>query len=51
MRRERENAQKVKEIEQLLKGLDGFTAEERNEIIRSIVKECTWDGETLSLLL
>jgi DNA invertase Pin-like site-specific DNA recombinase len=51
MRRERENAQKVKEIAQLLKEIDGFTADERNEIIRSVVKECTWDGETLSLLL
>ena len=48
---EKKNSEKVKEIFRLLKGMDGFTAEEKNEIVRSIVKECTWDGETLFILL
>ena len=51
MKRDRDNANKAKEIARLIKGMDGFSPEERNEIIRSVVKECTWDGETLSLLL
>ena len=50
-KRDQEMASKVKEIHQLMKGLDGFSAEERNEIIRNVVRECTWDGESLSILL
>lgn len=48
---EKSNVEKVKKIFKLLNGMDGFTAEEKNEIVRSIVKECTWDGETLFILL
>ena len=30
-----------------MQGLDNFTDVERNEIIREVVQECTWNGETL----
>ena len=42
---------KISEIAKLIKGLDGFTADERNEIVRDVVRECTWDGETIFLKL
>lgn len=45
------NAEKVKEIKDLMAGLSGFTAEEKNKIVNAIVKQCTWDGETLFLML
>lgn len=43
--------QKAKRISEMVSGLSGFTAEERNEIVRSVVREATWDGETLFLML
>lgn len=43
--------QKAAEVRRLMCGLSGFTAEERNEIIRGVVREMTWDGETLFLRL
>lgn len=39
------------EISRLIHGLETFTAAERNEIVRSIVKECIWDGLTLKIVL
>ena len=39
------------EITRLISGLDGFSAAERNEIVREAVQECTWNGETLFLRL
>ncbi len=42
---------KAVEISKLIEGLDGFTAAERNEIVREVVKECTWDGKSLTLIL
>ena len=39
------------EITRLISGLDGFSAAERNEIVREVVRECTWNGETLFLRL
>ena len=42
---------KAEEIRKFISGLDSFTPKERNEIVRSVVKSCTWDGETLFLLL
>ena len=42
---------KVEEITRLMDGLEGFSAEERNEIAKSIIKKCTWDGETLFISL
>ena len=47
----KEMFEKSKEIFSFLKGLDGFSPEEKNEIVRSIVKECTWDGKTLFIVL
>ena len=51
LREDRKIFEKSKEIFSFLKGLDGFSPEEKNEIVRSIVKECTWDGETLFIML
>lgn len=45
------SAAKAAEIAKFINGLDGFTPKERNEIVRKIVKRCTWDGETLFLML
>lgn len=42
---------KAAEIADLIHGLDNFTDEERNRIVRKLVKSCTWDGETLFLSL
>lgn len=39
------------EIGRMIRGLDGFTDAESNEIVREVVQECTWDGETLYLRL
>lgn len=38
-------------IANFIHGLDGFTAAERNEITRKIIKTCTWDGKELSVVL
>lgn len=51
MSEEKKMSEKSKEIFTFLKGLDGFSPEEKNEIVRSIVKECTWDGEKLFIML
>ena len=42
---------KAEDITKLIRGLDGFSAKEKNEILRTIIKECTWDGEKLSITL
>lgn len=42
---------KAKVIKEMMDGLSGYSAEERNEIVRSVVKECTWDGDTLFIML
>ena len=39
------------EIARLIHGLETFTAAERNEIVRSVVKECIWDGVELKITL
>ena len=44
-------AEKAGEIAELVKWLDSFTPEERNRILRDIVRSCTWDGEMLRLEL
>lgn len=43
--------QKAANISRLIRNLDGFSADEKNEIVRSVVKECIWDGKELFLLL
>jgi site-specific DNA recombinase len=42
---------KADDISKLITGLDGFSAKEKNEILRDIIKECTWDGEQLFISL
>lgn len=39
------------EIANLIHGLDGLSALEKNKIVREVVQECTWDGSTLFLIL
>lgn len=38
-------------ISELIKNFDSFTSIEKNEIVKAVVRECVWDGETLSLCL
>lgn len=42
---------RIKDIRELVENFERFTASERNEIVRSVISECAWDGETLSLCL
>ena len=41
----------VKEISGLMHSLDELSSFEKNKIIRDVVQECTWDGNTLFLML
>jgi len=50
-RRERSAEQRAAVIARLIRGFAEFTASEKNEIVRAVVRECTWDGETLFLRL
>ncbi len=43
--------QKAADIGNLIRGLSCFTASEQNEIVRNVIKELTWDGETLFIRL
>lgn len=42
---------KAAEISRLIRGLEGFSDVERNEIVRSVVKSCVWDGTRLFISL
>lgn len=44
-------AKKRREIIYLLEHFDDFTASERNEVAKDVLKECVWDGETLFITL
>lgn len=55
---ERKNQEKKKTAEQtaaeigkMIRGLDNLSASDRNAVIKEVVKECVWDGETLYLKL
>lgn len=37
------------EVARLIRGLTGFSDKERNEIVREVLSECKWDGDTLFL--
>lgn len=37
------------EVSRLIRGLTVFSDKERNEIVREVVSECRWDGDTLFL--
>lgn len=43
--------EKTKEIGNLVRAFDTLSAKDRNAVVREVVKECTWDGETLFLKL
>lgn len=42
---------RINDIRNLIENFDNFTAAERNDIVKTVVSECIWDGETLSLRL
>ena len=42
---------KRKTIMELLANFDNFTMEEKNEIAKSVIREATWDNETLFIML
>ncbi len=42
---------KARQISDLMRELDEFTAEEKNNIIKDILKECVWDGTELKIVL
>ena len=51
MAREKDSLKAIAEISRLMSELDGFNDKERNEIVRSVVKTCTWDGVNLFITL
>ena len=46
-----ETKERAQMISELIKNFDSFTSIEKNEIVKAVVSECVWDGETLSLYL
>lgn len=42
-------ANKADHIKEIIKDFNTFTAEEKNEIAKDLISECTWDGDTLFL--
>lgn len=48
---EKRAQERIVDIKNLIENFENFTASERNEIVKSVVSECVWDGETLSLRL
>lgn len=49
--REAKAQERVTDIRNLVENFECFTAAERNEIVKAVVTECVWDGETLFLRL
>ena len=41
--------ERAAEISKFICGLDGFSAAEKNTIVKDVVQECAWDGDTLFL--
>lgn len=41
--------EKAADISRFIHGLNGFNAQEKNEILRNVIQECTWDGNELFL--
>jgi site-specific DNA recombinase len=41
----------VSEISDFIANFDNFTAKERNDIVKDVIKECVWDGTTLSVVI
>lgn len=46
---EKSAEEKAREILDLIKGIDNFSPDDRNTYVKSIVKECTWNGKKLFL--
>ena len=49
--KERNSQATAIEIAKFINNLDGFSAKEKNEIARSVIRDCRWDGEKLFLTL
>lgn len=41
--------ERVRDVQAMIHGLDGFSEDERNAIVHKVFRTCTWDGETLRL--
>lgn len=48
---ERTSAERSEDIARMMRSLSGLSVDEKNAIVREVVQECTWDGETLFLRL
>ncbi len=48
---EKRTQERINDIKNLVENFDRFTTAERNEIVKAVVSECVWDGETLFLRL
>ena len=48
---EKSSAERSEEIIRMMRSLSGLSADEKNAIVREVVQECTWDGQTLFLRL
>ena len=48
---EKSSAVRSEEIVRMMRSLSGLSADEKNAIVREVVQECTWDGQTLFLRL
>ena len=42
---------KRRAIMELLANFDSFTMDEKNEIAKSVIREATWDNETLFIMI
>lgn len=47
----RSSVERSEEIGRMMRSLSGLSADEKNAIVREVVQECTWDGQTLFLRL
>lgn len=48
---EKKSRERATEICKLVQNFESFNSKERNEIVKAVVSECIWDGETLFLRL
>lgn len=44
-------SERAENIGIMIRELSGLTADEKNQIVKDVVQECTWDGDTLFLRL
>ena len=43
--------EKYSYISELIDNIDSFSPEEKNAIVKDVLKKCVWDGESLFILL